>query len=378
MKSVRLKMSNGENIILFLAAAKSIHTVRWVNELAKRGYIVHLVYNADHQPSINNINERVQLHKLKYGGSVAYYFNAVELKHLFKTIQPAIVHVMYGSGYGTLARMAHITVDVLTCIGSDIYEFPNRSKLTYQILKKNMKNSRYITTMSSYMAKIVKSMISIPDEKNVILPFGIEFNKFHPKSDLSFGDEIIIGNIKSLYPVYGIEYLIKAIRLLIDDLSANKDTIKIASSIRLQIYGDGPDKDKYLNLINALNLNKIVTLKGRIQQQYVPEVLSKFNVFCSPSNSEGLGVSALEAMATKVPIVVSDADGFMEITEHGKYGVIVCKKNPLSIKDGLKKLILDKKLYVTLAENSYLHVKNKFDWENCADILENVYQKIKS
>ena len=82
--------------VLFLAAANSTHTVKWVNSLCEN-YEVHLVYCSNHQPENDRINSNVVLHKLKFKASLGYYTNAFELKKVFNEIKPDIVNVHYAS-----------------------------------------------------------------------------------------------------------------------------------------------------------------------------------------------------------------------------------------------------------------------------------------
>ena len=71
--------------VLFLSAANSIHTVRWVNALSE-SYEIHLVYCKNHVPSIDSINDKVVLHQLKYKSPFGYYSNARELNSIYNSI----------------------------------------------------------------------------------------------------------------------------------------------------------------------------------------------------------------------------------------------------------------------------------------------------
>lgn len=47
--------------IMFVSAANSTHTVRWVNALAERGHEVYLVSNRGHEPKEDALNSRVKI-----------------------------------------------------------------------------------------------------------------------------------------------------------------------------------------------------------------------------------------------------------------------------------------------------------------------------
>ena len=82
--------------VLFLSAANSIHTVKWVNALCKE-FEVHLVYCINHKQEKDNIDSDVILHELKFESPLGYYTNSFQLKKIFKFINPDIVNVHYAS-----------------------------------------------------------------------------------------------------------------------------------------------------------------------------------------------------------------------------------------------------------------------------------------
>ena len=124
-----------KNKVFFISAASSIHTVKWVNSLSE-DYEVHLIYCNNHQPKIDSVNKNVILHKLHFKAPIGYYLNSIELRKLYKKIHPDIINVHYASGYGTLARISRIKPVLLSIWGSDVYDFPNQSKIKNRILKK--------------------------------------------------------------------------------------------------------------------------------------------------------------------------------------------------------------------------------------------------
>jgi len=52
--------------IMFVSAANSTHTVRWVNALAERGHEVYLVSNRGHEPKEDALNSRVKLYETQW------------------------------------------------------------------------------------------------------------------------------------------------------------------------------------------------------------------------------------------------------------------------------------------------------------------------
>lgn len=362
--------------IMFLANAASVHTVRWVNALAEKGCDVHLVFNENHSPSNDNrINENVKLYSLKFSGTKAYYLNALQLFNLYKRIKPYVVNAHYASGYGTLARFARLKPLILSVWGSDVYDFPYQGKYKMKLVKQNLIYADKITSTSYCMAEQVSRLIGKElSESIAITPFGVDLNKFSPKNKFRENDNIYIGNIKTLTPKYGINDLIMAVRLLIDKLV--EDNFKdIAHQIRLIIYGDGDQKQELMNLTKKNHLEDVVEFKGKIPNSEVPYALEQLEIFCCTSIEESFGVAVVEAMAMELPVVATNAEGFKEVVDNGKTGIIVSKRKPDEIAEALKMLVLDKELRRSMGINGRKRVAQYYDWNLNVEEMIKIYEK---
>lgn len=364
--------------VLFLSAGNSIHTVKWVNALARRGNEVHLIYNKNHTPVEDMLDQNIICHCLKYGGTLGYYLNALELKKITKVIKPDVINVHFASGYGTLARIARIGPVLLSIWGSDVYDFPYESKIKNIILKRNVKYADMIASTSYCMARQLRKVM---EDKNLnidVTPFGVDICQFNPmRFEKKESEDILIGNIKILRPKYGIDIFIKSISLLLDMLK--KDGMSdVAKRIRVEIYGDGEQKEELMKLTEELALKEVVHFMGKIPNVEVPEKLSNFDIFCATSvlNSESFGVAVVEAMAMEVPVVVSDVDGFSEVVENQKTGIIVEKGDIEKLADALKKMILNPDYRKELGKSGRKRVKELYNWDDNVTTMEKLYKKM--
>lgn len=352
--------------IMFISAANSVHTVKWVNALSKF-YEIHLVYCSNHEQQENKIDKSVILHKLKYPSPLGYYLNCFEIKKICKKINPDLTNVHYASGYGTLARVAKIPCDILSIWGSDIYEFPKKSKINFKILKKNLEYAKNIGSTSSIMADVCKKTYPNLSKNFYIVPFGVNIQKFKKDTTIEKDKNIIrLGIVKSLKPIYGIEYAIKAM----------KNLVQIDERYVLDIYGDGIEKENLENLIRDNSLENNVKLFGKIKNEELPKVLNKLDVFCATSISESFGVSIVEAMAVGLPVVVTDADGFLEVTNYGETGIIVPKKNEIKLSEELHKLVNNKEKMTELSIKGRKRVEEFYDFDKNVMLMKKVYEEI--
>lgn len=348
--------------ILFLSAANSIHTVRWVNGMSERGHEVHLVYNAGHEPKEDAISEKVKLHRLKYSGGKGYYLNAKQLSDLSREIDADVINVHYASGYGTLARQARLNNILLSVWGSDVYEFPYKSFINNIILKKNVKYAYRIASTSECMSEQLRKVVHMPDLKIDITPFGVDMDRFTPQKRTD-KDEFIVGTVKALKPVYKIDDFIKGIA-------------QMKSSVKVYIYGDGEQKEELQNLIDSLNLESRVFLKGKIPNVDVPDVLQTFDVFCAMSEKESFGVAVVEAMAMNLPVVVSDAEGFREVVVDNETGYIVPVGDTVALAEKLEELKSNREKRLEFGKAGRERAEQLYDWQKNLDTMEMIYQEM--
>ena len=360
--------------VLFLSAASSTHTVRWVNALCKRGHEIFLVYNRGHEAAADKIDQKVKTYELPFSGSKGYYLNAVYLKKLANKLKPDVINAHYASGYGTLARIACIRPVLLSVWGSDVYDFPNESKIKKRILKKNILAATKIASTSECMARELKKVVGKPLEIE-ITPFGVDLDKFNPERFAADKDDhvVTIGNIKLINQNYGIKELILVAEMLIRD----KDFLKsVNKEIRVEIYGDGDQRTELEQYVKDRNLQDIIHFNGQIANEKVPEALSKMDIFCALSHKESFGVSAVEAMAMGLPVVVSNAEGFQEVTENNITGYTVSYNDLQRCKELLKKLIRDRELRLEMGSNGRRRVAALYDWGKNVLKMEQIYREV--
>ena len=357
--------------IIFLGEATSIHTIRWVNSLSEKGIEVILVSLKGEVDIIGKINDNVKVIYLPFGTKIGYYLNVFALKKIISKEKPDLINAHYASGYGTLGRLSGFNKKLLNVWGSDVYDFPNESKLKKRIIEKNLKNYTAIASTSYCMAEETKKYLKNKSKEIFITPFGVDTEKFKNLNIEKKENEITIGIVKTLTEKYGIEYLIKAIKELENILD-----IENYKKIRLLIYGKGELKNKLEDLTKELQIEDKVIFKGYISNEDIPKVLNEMDIFVVPSINESFGVAAVEAMACEIPVIASSVGGLKEVIIDKETGYLVPKKDYKEIAKYLKKLILDKNLRIYLGKNGRKRVLENYDWNSNVNYMIKIYKEI--
>ena len=106
---------------------------------------------------------------------------------------------------------------------------------------------------------------------------------------------------------------------------------------RIQLIGDGPQRQELEALAEQLNMTERVRFLGR--RGDIAPLLAASDVFCLASRSEGFPRSTLEAMRAGLPVVVSDVGGSREAVRDGETGFVVPPRDPDGFADKLRQLV---------------------------------------
>lgn len=358
--------------IAFLAAASSIHTVRWVNAMSERGHEVHLI--TMHESELDKINENIVIHKLNIKPPLGYYLNCLKLKKILREIKPDILNTHYASGYGTLSRLVNFKPTLLSVWGSDVFDFPYESKLKEKILRKNLKSASQIASTSWVMKEQAKKFVE-PKLDIAVTPFGVDMEKFKQMQQYRDENYITIGTVKRIEEIYGTRYILEGVSKLIKKLYENELKI-VARKIRVLIVGEGTQRKEMESLSENLGIKSITSFVGAVSHNEVPKYLNKIDIYCAPSIRESFGVAILEASACELSVIVSDVDGLPEVVEHNQTGYIVKAKDSNQIAEKLFELVLDKEKRIFLGKNGRLFVQKKYDWGKNVLLMESVYKNL--
>lgn len=108
---------------------------------------------------------------------------------------------------------------------------------------------------------------------------------------------------------------------------------------RFEIAGDGPCRAELEQLATVLNIANNVKFHGEVRD--VPALLAKARLFVLPSQSEGISLTLLEAMARGLPIVTTNVGGNPEVVEAGTTGLLVPARDPAALGQAILTLVAD-------------------------------------
>ena len=300
----------------------------------------------------------------------------------------------------TLNNWNYDNDSITLCIINNSY----KTNMISRINKRNKLKIEYLNRISkSKNLKFLKKYMDIIKNNH------IDIIHCHDK------ESIIIASIaKLLYPKVKIYYTIHAtgiyktlgkINILIDKIFVEKiikktdkyynigcvariqpkkkgqdiliNAIKIVKeshpNVRCYFAGGYEEKDKddikvLEKLIKENKLDKNIIFLGSIDN--VPKFLEKIDLFVLPSRQEGFGLVVIEAMAAKIPVIVSNIDGPKEIIGENKYGTLFESENHIDLANKIISNIECEKN----TEDIYNYAKRFFSINSMIKSLREVYK----
>jgi len=215
-----------------------------------------------------------------------------------------------------------------------------------------------IITNSFYVKRELVKM-GINEQNIKVIYEGVDSEMYHEQKDL-----FDFMAAKKYWPIDQIRYKLgfigkleqeKGLHILIKAVSLIKDQIP---EIYLTIVGEGSKRDNLEWLIKHLKVSQQIKLVGF--QEDILRWIWDFDVFVLPSSEESFGITAVEALVCKKPVIASQAGGLPEIIEQEKQGLLFEAENSQALADTILKMYKNKELAEQLAEAGQKKVKQKF------------------
>jgi len=191
---------------------------------------------------------------------------------------------------------------------------------------------------------------------------GVETNFFKPDLPQSYkkGDPqlLFVGN---LYHKKNVNFLINLIPKIIKEFP----------KIYFQIIGSGQEHESLNNLIKQKNLEKFVELIGRVSDEELRLRYASADIYISASTFEVHPVPVMEAMASGLPLVLSDISPHKEMIELSGAGKTFSLKNK-EIVTIIKEILEKRKHFSSNARKFAI----QYDWENVSRKISKIYESL--
>jgi len=144
----------------------------------------------------------------------------------------------------------------------------------------------------------------------------------------------------------------------------------------LLLVGDGPCREELQGIARELGNEGRVRFTGAVPSSAVHEWVQIADVFALVSSLEGLPVSLIEAMATGLPVVVSDIPANRQLVDAGVEGVVVKTRDADAIGMAFGSLLGDGETRRRMGTAARLRIGESFSTDRVVELYEALFAKI--
>lgn len=232
-----------------------------------------------------------------------------------------LLHVHYAIPHASAAYMAKkmlqedgIEIPVITTLhGTDI-TLVGKDKMYAPVVAFSINESDVITAVSNNLRDETYKTFHIKKDIEVIYNF-VDVDRFNRKPLDAFkkvlapnGERILLhaSNFRQVKRVQDVVHIFNEVQKEIP--------------AKLLLVGDGPERQPVEELSRCLGVFDKLTFVGK--QDQMEEILPIADLFLLPSEYESFGLAALEAMASRVPVISTNAGGLAEVNIEGQTGYL--------------------------------------------------------
>jgi glycosyltransferase involved in cell wall biosynthesis len=246
---------------------------------------------------IANINKEVVIHYLNRRPGSRNPFPIMKFNYWVFKINPEVIHFHNDTGINLL----RIKTKAITC-------------LTIHDVNISILNLYKYKKLFSISNAVKEDVLTRGKMESVLVYNGIKFEDIEFNSCLDKIDKFKIVQISRLdYQKKGQHILLEALYILVKE--------KGLTNLQVDLIGEGDSLEYLKNLAKQLNIEKYVNFLGLKSRKFIYGNIKNYQLLVQPSLYEGFGLTVVEGIAAKIPVLVSDIEGPMEIIDNGRYGL---------------------------------------------------------
>lgn len=288
---------------------------------------VHFVPPSENQLPNRSITEGI----LDYNHTLASYALNIAIS---RSGQPDLIHCQNWISYPAAAEVSRITGAPLICtvqyISRTVEEWWGQSPDPEIVAQEEefFRKGKLFIAVSRSIRSLMRDVYSVPEDRVHVVYNGVDpgfFSGNSPSSAdrerlrrvVSPDNEKIVLYAGRFHPMKGIWALLKSAALV----------LKEAPGTRYLMVGEPDSRAFALEFRKLLNENPVleqkITALGKLSRRRLAVLYSVADVALAPSVYEPCGHAGIEAMASGVPLVVSDGGGYAELVQVGIHGLVV-------------------------------------------------------
>jgi glycosyltransferase involved in cell wall biosynthesis len=332
--------------LAFLSIGRHIHTERWIRWFADQGHDCHLLtVQPGEVPGVT-------VHDIRRGAGpkpLRYAASLVAVRGLLRRLRPDLLNTHFLTGYGYWGRFSGFHPNVLTVWGDDVYVTPFENAVKNRLARAALRGCDALTGDSADILAVAATLGADPARSFRVL-WGVDFDVFRPGGEPGWraargfapGELVYFSPRSYTQPYYNIDVVIAA-------------AARVAAAeprARFLFSGYEGDPGPFAALVREAGLEGRAVVAGRLPHAEFAMALRASDAFISVPSVDATAVSLLEAMATSLPVIVSNLASAREWVQEGVSGLIVPPRDVDALAGAMLRLADDAALRRGLGEGA--------------------------
>jgi len=284
------------------------------------------------------------------------------LPEVATSLQPDLWHALGGPG-GVLL-FSHPPTAPLVYTANHTYRTAHGRRLATRPLgsieARAYRFSEHVISISPSTAASLAKDYGVPVEKISVIPVGIDTDWLRPAG--GYGERETMLFVGRLVPIKGVPQFIAAFRELSQKFPA----------LRAEICGEGPLLQAAQKA--AEGFGGRMQVRGRVSEPELARAYQRSLLMVVPSRYEGLGVVALEAMASGTPVLATDVPGLTDLKGGGV--VLVPLGDQAALLAAAEGILGDRVRWSELSTEARQTVVERFSWDAVGPQIAEVYRSV--
>ena len=358
-------------------------SARLAHGLANKGYEIHVIAPSpikgpSYSSSVDGLTEH-RLHSHAVSNHQTFrlclpWQIKKEIRYLFDTIKPDVVHVQCHYLIGRLVvneavsrtiRLIATNHFVPECL-SPYLPFPqwinNKiAQISWRDIGRVFKKADKVTTPSSLAIKPLEERAGLAE----VIPIsnGVDLSKFYraniPHIKSTTPTILFVGRLD---PDKNIPILLEALKHLQNELI-----------VHLNIVGHGLMRKELEDKAVAMGIQQQIHFLGSVSENELREAYQRATVFCMPGAVELQSIATLEAMASACPVLLAEAMALPLLIDNNKNGYLFNPQDSLDLAEKIKKIMQLSSEQLEAMGNASYQLVQKHHIENTLEAYERLY-----
>jgi len=253
-----------------------------------------------------------------------------DLRRVIRRLQPDVIHAGPIQSAAFLAALSGFHPLVSMSWGSDLLLDADRSAWMRWVTRFTLRRT---TVLAADCRTVLEkaAQFGFPPQRVVLFPWGVELARFQPgradafRARRGWQDAFVVLSLRTWEPLYGVDVVARGFAR-----AARQNP-----RLRLLLLGGGSQAGLIRSIFEQEGVQEQVFFGGQVNGDDLPQYYQAADLYVSASHSDGSSVSLMEALASGLPVLVSDIPSNREWITPGREGWLFADGDDRALSEGI-------------------------------------------